>query len=69
MRWTCICGGSAARLGLYNPATGLHIATFASERARADREQAARRLAETRADAAEAQMREMAEQIRRLRGD
>ena len=29
-----------SRLGLYNPATGLHIATFTSERARADREQA-----------------------------
>ena len=28
------------RLGLYNPATGLHIATFTSERLRADQERA-----------------------------
>ena len=70
-------------LGLYNPATGLHIATFTSERlradqerARADREQAGRIQAEARADQeqaarrqAEARVREMEEQIRRLRGD
>ena len=37
------------QLGLYIPATGRHIATFAGERARADREQAARSKAEAQA--------------------
>ena len=69
--------------GLYVPETGLHIATFASERAgrirervRADREQAGRIQAEARADReraarlqAEARMRELEEQLQRLRGD
>ena len=57
------------QLGLHVPETGLHIATFASERAariqaeaRADQERAARLQAE-------AQMREMEEELRRLRGD
>ena len=40
------------QLGWHDPATGLHIATFESERARADRAQA-------RADAAEARVREL----------
>ena len=70
-------------LGLHVPETGLHIATFASERAgrirervRADREQAGRIQAEARADReraarlqAEARMRELEEQLQRLRGD
>ena len=41
-----------------DPATGDHIATFDSERARAD-------AAETRADAAEARVRQLEEQLRR----
>ena len=69
-------------LGWYDPATGLHIATFDSERARADsaetrvedeRERA--QAAEARADdesaarrAAEARVRELEADIRRLRG-
>ena len=36
------------RLGCHDPATGLHIATFESERARADRERRARLTAEAR---------------------
>ena len=48
-------------LGLYVPETGLHIATLEDERARADRERAARLQAEAR-------MREMEEQLHRLRG-
>ena len=62
--------------GLYVPETGLHIATFTSERARADEERAGRIQAEARADQerasrlqAEARMREMEEQLRRRRGD
>jgi Uma2 family endonuclease len=60
-------------LGWYDPATGLHIATFDSERARADDESAARQAAEDRADseraarqAAEDRVRELEAQIRRL---
>ena len=70
-------------LGLYVPETGLHIATLTGERAgrvqaeaRADREQTGRVRAEARADReraarlqAEARMREMEEQLRRLRGE
>ena len=48
-------------LGLYVPETGLHIATFAGERARADREQAARLRAEAR-------IRQLEATIRQLRG-
>ena len=47
------------QLGLYIPATGRHIATFVGERARADREQAARAQAEARA-------RELEEMLRQL---
>ena len=61
-------------LGLYNPATGLHIATFTSERlradqeqARADREQAARMQERAARLQAEARMRELEEQLHRLR--
>ena len=53
-------------LGWYDPATGLHIATFDSERARADYERAARQAAETRAEDAEARVRELEAEIRRL---
>jgi len=63
-------------LGLYNPGTGRHIATFTSEQARADREQARADREQARADReraarlqAEARMREMEEQLSRLRGD
>ena len=49
-------------LGWHDPATGLHIATFASERARADQERAARLQAE-------AQVRALQEQLHQLRGD
>ena len=62
-------------LGWYDPATGLHIATFDSERARADDERARAEDAETRAQderaraqAAEARVRELEAEIRRLRG-
>ncbi|MDE2785108.1 MAG: Uma2 family endonuclease [Chloroflexota bacterium] len=47
-------------LGLYDPATGEHIPTFQSERARAE-------SAEARADAAETRARELEAEIRRLR--
>lgn len=43
------------RLGCHDPATGLHIASFETER--------------VRADAAEAQVRELEAELRRLRGD
>ena len=43
------------RLGCHNPATGLHIATFEGER--------------VRADAAEARVRELEAELRRVRGD
>ncbi|MXZ91249.1 MAG: Uma2 family endonuclease [Chloroflexi bacterium] len=46
------------RLGCLDPATGRHIATFESERDRAD-------TAESRADAAEARVSELEEQLRR----
>ena len=69
------------RLGLYIPASGRHIATIAGERARADREQAARIRAETQAEAernraeaerrraerAEARIRELEATLRQLR--
>ena len=63
LRWT------NGTLGWHDPETGLHIATFASERAgriqaeaRADQERIARLQAEARA-------REMEEELHRLRGD
>lgn len=43
------------RLGCHDPATGQHIATFESERTRADAELAARTAAEARAEMAEAE--------------
>ena len=49
-------------LGLYVPETGRHIATLEDERARADRELAARMVAEAR-------VRDLEEQLRRLRGE
>ena len=54
-------------LGLYVPETGRHIATFTGEQARANREQAARLLAEARADRAEARIRELEAALRQLR--
>ena len=47
------------QLGWYDPRTERHIATFESERARADTERAARVTAEARAVAAEARIREL----------
>ena len=70
LRWT------SGTLGWHDPATGLHIATFTSERLRADREWAARMLeqearvrAEAERNAAEARVRELEAQLRRRRGD
>ena len=77
LRWT------SGTLGWHDPDTGLHIATFTSERAgriqeglRADREWAARMLeqearvrAEAERNAAEARVRELEAQLRRRRGD
>ena len=60
-------------LGWHDPATELHIATFESERARADREQAARMLEQAarlrEREQAEARVRELEEQLHRLRGE
>ena len=70
------------RLAWHDPATGQHIATFESERARADSERdradsaaaqvhqegEARVQAEARADSAEARIRELEEENQRLRG-
>ena len=56
LRW------SNGELAFYDPATGQPIATFESERARADAEHTARVAAETRADSADA--RASAEQFR-----
>ena len=63
------------QMRLHDPATGQHIATFESERtraesaeARAHREGEARVQAEARADSAEAQIRELEAENRRLRG-
>ena len=50
------------RLAWYDPATGQHIATFESERARAETEREARL-------AAEARNHELEEELRRLRGE
>ena len=49
-------------LGLYVPETGLHIATFASERARAD-------AAEAERNAAVARIRQLEAELQRLRGE
>ena len=63
------------QLRLHDPATGQHIATFESERARADnaesqvrQEEEARVQAEARAESAEAHIRELEAENRRLRG-
>ena len=63
------------RLAWHDPATGQHIATFETERARANsaevrarQEGEARVQAETRADSAEARIRELEEENLRLRG-
>ena len=50
------------QLGWHDPATGRHIATFESERGRADAEREARRLAEER-------VRELEAELERLRND
>ena len=70
LRW------DSGALGWHHPTTELHIATFESERARADREWAARmlerqaRLREREARLrAEAQVQELEEQLKRLRGE
>ena len=52
------------QLGWHDPKTGQHIATFEQERARADNEQEARMVAEERACAAEARVRELEEELR-----
>ena len=54
-------GWEGGRLGCHDPATGRHIATFDTERERADTERAAR-------VAAEARIRELETELRRLRG-
>ena len=53
-------------LGWYDPATGLHIATFESERERADNAEAHAESERERADNAEARVRELESEIRRL---
>ncbi len=53
-------------LGCHDPATRLHIATFESERARADAERNARAAAESRADTAEARVRELEAELRQV---
>ena len=55
------------RLGWHDPATGEHIPTFQSERARAEAERAIRISAETRARGAEARAQELAAELERLR--
>ena len=52
------------RLAWHDPGTGQHIATFESERARAESERAARMEAAARAEAAEARAEA---ELRRLR--
>ena len=53
LRWT------AGQLGWFDPVTGLHIATFNSERARAEAEREARLQAEARAAELEAELRRL----------
>ena len=55
------------QLGWYDPATGLHIATFDSERVRAEAEREARLQAENRAQQAEVRAAELEAELRRLR--
>ena len=61
LRWV---GG---QLHWYDPATGRHIATFDSERARAEAERVSRLQAESRAQQAEARAAELEAELRRLR--
>ena len=56
------------QLRLHDPGTGQHIATFESERDRADSEQARADSERDRADSAEARICELEEENRRLRG-
>ena len=70
LRWT------RGRLGWHDPATGVHIATFDSERERANAELSARIQAEARANAerqraddAEARARDLEAEVHRLRHD
>ena len=56
-------------LGWHDPETQDHIATFESERARADREQSARMRVEAERNAAAARVRELEAQLQRLRGE
>ncbi len=53
LRWT------SGQLGWFDPVTGLHIATFDSERARAEAEREARLQAEARAAELEAELRRL----------
>ena len=55
------------RLEWYDPATGRHIVTFDDERIRADDEREGRIQAESRAEAAEARVRELEKELRRMR--
>ena len=56
-------------LGLHDAATGNHIPTFQSERARAEAEQAARAHAEARADTAEARAGTAEARVRELKAE
>ncbi len=56
------------RLGCHDPATGLHIATFEAERARADSAEAARNSEHAARTAAEARIRVLEAELHRLRG-
>ncbi len=56
------------QLAWHDPATGRHIATFESERNRAESERAARIQAVARAEAAEARAAQLEAELRRLRG-
>ena len=55
------------RLGWHDPATGEHIPTFHSERARADAERARAETAQARAETAEARAQELEAELLRLR--
>ena len=56
------------RLGCHDPATGLHIATFETERARADSAEAERNAEHAARTAAEARLRVLEAELHRLRG-
>ena len=63
LRW------EAGEFALHDPATGRRIATLEDERARADRESAARMLEQAAREQAEARVRELEAQLQRLRGE